>query len=217
MKVRKAIAFTIVACMLFAGVVIMTAPTASAASYTQAHPAVWPLYTGQNIKIGEVQVYDDGTNVYVRYVITTPGWKITEIHLDMANSVALIPQHNGNPTPGHFAIKHSYSPGVTATGWFTLPLHLGGNHWVYIAAHAIVNKYCASQETALRCANDHRYDCTGQETALRCANDHRYDCIRRETAWGGCLNSNIDNNFPGHNWARYMTYGPIGEGSCGKV
>jgi hypothetical protein len=114
MKERKAIAFTIVACMLFAGVVIMTAPTASAASYTQAHPAVWPLYAGQNIKIGEVQVYDDGTNVYVRYVITTPGWKITEIHLDMANSVALIPQHNGNPTPGHFAIKHSYSPGVTA-------------------------------------------------------------------------------------------------------
>ena len=73
-----------------------------------------PLLAGQDIIVGEVNVWNDGTNLCVEYNITVDGWVITETHLAVAEveyddgeiippPVDVIPQtKKRNPIPGHF-------------------------------------------------------------------------------------------------------------------
>ena len=73
------------------------------------------LLAGQDIIVGEVNVWNDGTNLCVEYNITVEGWVITETHLAVAEviydkdgeiippPVDVIPQtKKRNPIPGHF-------------------------------------------------------------------------------------------------------------------
>ena len=95
------------------------------------------LVAGQNIKVGIVDVWNDGDNLYVKYDITEEGWCLTETHLHVAISLEDIPQKNGNPPPGKFDYKDEHEC-VTE---FLYAISLNG--WkvsteLFIAAHAVV-------------------------------------------------------------------------------
>ena len=104
------------------------------------------LIAGQNIYVGNVQVGNDASNIYVQYNITLTGWSITQTHLHIADNWESIPQKNGNPIPGKFAYKMIHDPGVESY-LYTIPIPAG---WIppkdyFIAAHAdVLYDNCAS-------------------------------------------------------------------------
>ena len=91
-------------------------------------------------EVGDVLVWNDGTNLHVKYT-TTDGWELTQTHLAVADNVSAIPQtKTGNPKPGRFAYKTKHNPAVSEhtyiislNGW-----DVGTN--LFIAAHAKVEK-----------------------------------------------------------------------------
>lgn len=112
---------------------------APAAAHTVSDPQVTPLIAGQNINVGTVKTWNDGTNLYVRYD-TTVGWKLAETHLAVATSLADIPQtKTSNPIPGQFAYTTTHNPWVT-TYTYQIPLSWGVDIQLYIAAHAKVKQ-----------------------------------------------------------------------------
>ncbi len=63
------------------------------------------LNAGKTIPAGKVWVWNDGTNLIVKYQ-TENGWQFTETHLAVARDPDLLPQtKKGNPIPGKFAYK----------------------------------------------------------------------------------------------------------------
>jgi len=109
--------------------------------YTSA-PQTIDLIAGQNTDAGDVTVWGDGTNLYVKYE-ASDGWLLTETHLQVATSLVSIPQtKKGNPIPGQFTEGDSYSPPQPED---TFAFNLADNGWgvdtpFYIAAHAVVVK-----------------------------------------------------------------------------
>lgn len=131
--------FTLLALALL---IPLAAPVASAAS-SEADPFVTALIAGQNIDVGNVLVWDDGAYLYVKFQ-TQDDWVLTVTQLDVASSVADIPQNQaGNPVPGHFNYSSEYDKanGVTADT-YRIPLP-GAN--VVIAAHAGVSLRTSGQ------------------------------------------------------------------------
>jgi hypothetical protein len=85
----------------------------------------YTLWAGQNQNVGTVTVTPEAGGTYsVKYTLSAAavadGYKITQIHIATANDPTAIPQSNGNPTPGKFAVNKTFAaPGVTeyeATG-----------------------------------------------------------------------------------------------------
>jgi Ca-activated chloride channel family protein len=110
------------------------------------------------LDVGDVTIWQDATNVYVKYV-TTGGWEMTETHLHVDDAVADIPQNKkGNPKIGKFDYSNVHSPAVTEYT-YTIPWSLSSGDILYIAAHAVVRKE------------------TGQD-------DEGNPIYREETAWG---------------------------------
>lgn len=112
-------------------------------AHTEGGPFVTELIAdggeGDGIEVGEVLVWNDGDNLYVKYVITDPDWCITETHLHVATSLAEIPQKNGNPPPGKFDYKGEHD--CVSEVFYTYDLAVRG--WgidtdLTIAAHAVV-------------------------------------------------------------------------------
>lgn len=119
------------------------------------------LMAGQNIDVGEVQVWNDDQNLYVKYIVDAEGWCLTETHLHVAMSMEEIPQKNGNPIPGQFEYKgeHECELEVTYT------IDLSEKVWecgdeLYIAAHAVVQDEttCADAVVLLATENNHPAD-----------------------------------------------------------
>jgi hypothetical protein len=111
--------------------------------YTYPQQSV-ALIAGQHTSVGNVTVWRDGDNLYVKYAITVDGCALAETHLAVANSLNGVPQtKTGNPIPGQFAYKMEYDPPVTE---YTYAVDVTG--WVaenkYIASHAIVT--CGGKE-----------------------------------------------------------------------
>ena len=101
-------------------------------------PDVFPLYAGQHIDVGTVEVWNDTDNLYVKYVVNDP-WRLTETHLhiffdDM--NYTDVPQKNGNPIPGKFDYKDEHDCVTEYT--YTIPLTLVPEDELFIAAHAVV-------------------------------------------------------------------------------
>jgi len=92
------------------------------------------LIAGQNIDVGDVIVWLEAGNLYVKYV-TVDGWAMTETHLAVAASWSGIPQKNGNPIPGRFPYSTIHDPPATE---YTYTIPYTGP--VSIAAHAEVIK-----------------------------------------------------------------------------
>jgi hypothetical protein len=101
------------------------------------------LIAGQNIEVGYIDVWNDETNLYVKYVIDEPGWCLEETHVAVAYSPEEIPQtKKGNPIPGQFPHKHE-DIGCEPEDLYTIPLVLINPSWdcnddLYIATHAVV-------------------------------------------------------------------------------
>ena len=116
----------------------------ASASYTT------DLLAGQNTDVGDVEIWNDATNLYVEYT-TVEGWGMTETHLHAACSMEEIPQTQankkgkggGNPIPGHFEYSESYDPAVTVVD-YAIPLSSLNCEQVYVAAHAVV-KNCETE------------------------------------------------------------------------
>jgi hypothetical protein len=75
------------------------------------------LIAGQHIDVGDVNVWDDGTNLYVTYEITEPDWVITETHLYVGKTDPNADK-NGNPltsAPGQFPYDDDDATSVTDT------------------------------------------------------------------------------------------------------
>jgi len=115
-------------------------PAAPAAAHTEEEPQVVTLFAGQDIDVGTVSVWNDGTDLYVKYQ-TTGDWVITETHLEVVTDPDDFPQtKKGNPIPGHFTYSMEHNPAVTeyeeVISGFTAGFTAGD--CVYIAAHAVV-------------------------------------------------------------------------------
>lgn len=95
---------------------------------------------GSGIDVGDVSVWNDSTNVYVKYKITDPDWCIIETHLEVKESVGDIPQtKKANPIPGKFTYNVDHDPCVTEYVT-TIPLSMFSGSDLYIAAHAEIKK-----------------------------------------------------------------------------
>jgi hypothetical protein len=134
-----------------------------AAAHTESEPQVQTLYAGQTIDVGDVEVWNDGDNLYVTYVITDLDWVITGTHLYVGKT---------NPdtlttAPGQFPYNDddaavitdtmvSYVIPLTSIYDYEMELNKKGKETgkmvavgdpgvtpctdVYIAAHAVVEK-----------------------------------------------------------------------------
>lgn len=109
----------------------------------------YPLYAGQDELVGEVLVWDDGENLYVKYVVDSP-WLLYETHLAIGTSLDDIPTNNaGNPKVGNFPYGDDELDGESSYQE-CIPLEdiLGENdpcgQELVIAAHAVVKKVIGS-------------------------------------------------------------------------
>ena len=82
-----------------------------------AHTADAPYVTdliagggdGVGTDVGEVQVWNDADNLYVKYVVDVTDCFLTETHLAIESSLADIPQtKTGNPKIGKFEFSREY-------------------------------------------------------------------------------------------------------------
>jgi hypothetical protein len=113
---------------------------AMASAHTEDDPLIVDLLAGQTEDIGDVLVWNDADNLYVKFVYTGPDCGFLEVHLqvDEGDWDEGILTKKGNPIPGQF--EKSYSPG------FCFPEHtftyiLADEGWttdteLMIAAHA---------------------------------------------------------------------------------
>jgi len=119
---------------------------------TEEEAESFPLYAGQDWEVGEVLVWDDGTQLCVKYQLFSEvfdpeegeGWGITETHLAVGYVVGDIPQtKKGNPIPGQFLYGNDELGGVEFYEEECIPFDdLGiicGDSLV-IAAHAVIEK-----------------------------------------------------------------------------
>ncbi len=97
------------------------------------------LLAGQTIDAGTVSVWNDATNLYVKFS-TSGSWYLAETHVAVALSLSGIPQQNGNPIPGRFPYKTIHNPVVTEYT-YAIPLssYTAGTRLV-VAAHASLVK-----------------------------------------------------------------------------
>lgn len=131
---------------LIAAVFMMLLPAAGVAA-TEEFPLVSPLLAGQTIPVGEVRVWNDDMNVYVKYVMTNPDWCLIETHLAVEKNLADIPQNPGGPIPGQFEFKDPVD--CAPEQLYTVPLSWASATQVYIAAHAVVQTICGYEDPDL--------------------------------------------------------------------
>ena len=147
------------------------------------------LVAGQHTDVGEVIVTHDLLNIYVTYVISEPGWCITETHMHVAADVTGIPQtKKGNPKVGQFDYSGQHDCITEYT--YTVPIEWNAGDEVVVAAHAVVQ-------------NDN-----GTPTKAKGGKPSNSE-PSHETAWGYGV------PFPGNNWAMYFFYTLCYEGGGG--
>jgi hypothetical protein len=96
------------------------------------------LCAAQTIDVGYMQVWNDVTNLYVKYLITEPGVCLSETHLHVAGiGDDPIPQtKKGNPIPGKFDYQAEHNCATSHT--YQIPLTWSSGDSLSIAAHAVV-------------------------------------------------------------------------------
>ena len=106
------------------------------------------LIAGQHTQSGNVFVGNDGTNLYVTYT-GTDGWRIKELHLYAGPCDAIPVTKSGNPSPGQFPNKVTFSGTGVTSYTFTIPLSnfSACAPDICVAAHAVVSG-CGRTETA---------------------------------------------------------------------
>jgi len=126
-------------CVIMALFFLVGVLSVSAFAHTEADPFVTDLIAGQHIDAGDVLVWNDDDNLYVKYLITDPDWCLTEYHLHVANDPNDIPQtKKNNPIPGKFDYKKEFESCVSETDIIEIPLEWESSD-VYVAAHAALS------------------------------------------------------------------------------
>lgn len=105
------------------------------------------LFAGQTWDIGDVLVKTSATGICVKFVMNddtgaiSQGWRIIEAQVDVAATLAGIPQKNGNPQPGQFDKNVNFAePGVTDTDWICVDYAWTVGTPLVIAAHVRLEK-----------------------------------------------------------------------------
>lgn len=114
-------------------------------AHTVQDPEISPLIAGQNILVGEVSIWNDDENLYVKYQ-TNPPWYMTETHLYVSKTLP-----SSAIKPGKFPYKHKDLNSVLEDTYTILLSELGvaSGDSVYIMAHAdVVNIVTGDSETA---------------------------------------------------------------------
>ena len=112
-------------------------PTLSLA-HTVADPFTTPLMAGRYLEVGQVQIWNDVDNLYIKYQLTEPGWLLTLTSVQAGDSLEAMPQtKKGNPKPEAFDYPEPHDPGVT-THTVTIPLVWETGQELCLAAFARV-------------------------------------------------------------------------------
>jgi len=137
------------------------------------------LNAGKTIPAGKVFVWNDETNLIVKYQAEN-GWQFAETHLAVARDPALLPQtKKGNPIPGKFAYKQEGLSTNIVREVIPLAEIPGDGETIFIAAHAVVLRNGESETAWVGCAG-----LSGYYSGARIP-------------------------FEGSNWAYYFEYIPI--------
>lgn len=105
---------------------------------------VQPIFAGQNIDAGYVEISNDGTNFEVEY-FATGDWKFSELHLYVGDLIKAPTTGSGNPIPGRFDHKVTFTTAVTSYS-FVIPISNISvtNGCVIVAAHSKMKRYSAT-------------------------------------------------------------------------
>ena len=160
-------------------------------------PCETDLMAGQHTDVGEVSIQNINGMLYITYTVQEP-WCFTELHLEVADNPNLIPQKNGNPTPGKFEYYY-YPAGGACENTYTFP-PISECDGSFIGAHAAVKRMdgCIT-------------DCGGTEDTEtgKCSDPACQKYVQFETAWGE------GEDFPGKNWATYFNASDCLPKGCG--
>jgi hypothetical protein len=111
-------------------------------AHTADDPFVTDLVAGGGnpasaIDVGDVLVWNDAEQLFVRYLVTAQDWCLTETHSHVASSADAIPQtKKGNPIPGKFAFAATLECVTSYT--LVVPLTWEPGVQLFIATHASV-------------------------------------------------------------------------------
>jgi len=117
---------------------------------TEASPYEYPIYTGQTHLCGTLYVYDDGTHIFVNYVLTDMDTctlaGLSEYHLQVDGSFDDLKDNvvkGKNPVPGKCEYKDAFDPMVSETGWIEATEDdVSGWTTAWIFAHGVGCYYC---------------------------------------------------------------------------
>ena len=110
---------------------------ALASAHTAGSPFQTDLLAGQTNDVGDVLVWNDGSNLYVKFVVSSGCLRETHVHV--ATSLSGIPQtKTGNPIPGKF--EYSDPHGCVTEYTYQIPLTWAAGTPLYIAAHAALGE-----------------------------------------------------------------------------
>jgi len=106
-----------------------------------------PIYAGQNILAGYLEISNNGTHFEVEY-FATQDWKFTELHLYVGDLSFSPAAGNGNPIPGRFNHKVNYSNANAIPSYsFIIPLTaINGlqDQCIIVAAHSVMKRFNTS-------------------------------------------------------------------------
>lgn len=106
-----------------------------------------PIYAGQNIEAGYLEISNDGTHFEVEY-FATGDWKFTELHLYVGDLALAPTAGNGNAIPGRFNNKVNFTNATAVTSYsFVVPLSaINGleDQCIIVAAHSVMKRYSGS-------------------------------------------------------------------------
>jgi len=127
--------------LIIIGSMLLALIPAIAFAHTEGDPFITDLTAGGgNVTtardVGDVLVWNDAENLYVKYVVTDGDWCLVETHLEVATTLANIPQNNGNPNPGNFTYEGEHN--CVAEFTYTIPISWSPGTEVLIAAHGVV-------------------------------------------------------------------------------
>jgi len=102
---------------------------------------VEPIFAGQNTDAGYIEISNDGVNFEVEY-FATGNWKFSELHLYVGDMIDAPTTGSGNPIPGRFDHKITFTTPVTSYS-FVIPISSinVGNGCVIVAAHSKMKRY----------------------------------------------------------------------------
>ncbi len=118
---------------------------------TKLNPVVYTLYAGQDHEAGSLEVYDDGYDIFIKYLIDAEdnnykdgycgSWSyLTEYHLHVVNEFdefSSVRNRPGNPIPGQFDYKGVLEDGENNTVSIDIEIGEEFDGTVYIAAHGV--------------------------------------------------------------------------------